>query len=250
MDKPTMGQSAWERKKQRRLDFVTLNKFKQSVYLLESDAVDLKLCHEDYKNFNPLKPVAKLLAGIISSIISVMWLFHIALYMLPSTPLVPFLNTYFIWFDRWFPLFGTISVGIFSSYLLACAVKGCFKFGMRCFCIALHPMKLHGTYMNSLVFNLGLVLLCAIPSVQFCDQAFAEYDRLTSIRTLLGVQIHYLKGMSVVWDYNIFIYAILVISLLTAGVLIAKPRDRASSSDDIRKRIERQVRETARGNVV
>ncbi|KAF4316909.1 hypothetical protein BBO99_00008267 [Phytophthora kernoviae] len=250
MDRPGMGQSSWERKKKQRLDFVTLNKFKQSVYLLEGDFVDLKLCHEDYKNFNPLMPFAKLLAGIIASIISCMWIFHIALYMLPNTPLVPFLNTYFIWFDRWFPLFGTISVGIFSSYLLACAVKGCFKFGMRCFCIALHPMKLHATYMNSLVFNLGLVLLCAIPSVQFCDQAFADYDRLTALRTLLGVQIHYLKGMSVVWDYNIFIYAILIISLVTAGVLIAKPRDRSSPVDDIRKRIERQVRDTARGNVV
>ncbi|KAF1783237.1 LMBR1-like membrane protein [Phytophthora cactorum] len=227
MDRPGHGQSSWERKKQRRLDFVTLNKFKQSVYLLEGDVVDLKLCHEDC-----------------------MWFFHIALYMLPNTPLLPFLNTYFIWFDRWFPLFGTISVGIFSSYLLACAVKGCFKFGMRCFCIALHPMKLHGTYMNSLIFNLGLVLLCAIPSVQFCDQAFADYDRLTALRTLMGVQIHYLKGMRTIWDYNIFVYAILIISLITAGILLAKPRDRASPVDDIRKRIERQVRDTANANAV
>ncbi|KAE8958695.1 hypothetical protein PR002_g30788 [Phytophthora rubi] len=165
MDRPGHGQSSWERKKQRRLDFVTLNKFKQSVYLLEGDVVDLKLCHEEYRNFNPLKPILKLLMGCIASAISCMWFFHIALYMLPNTPLLPFLNTYFIWFDRWFPLFGTISVGVSSSYLLACAVKGCFKSGMRCFCIALHPMKLHGTYMNSLVFNLDLVLLCAIPAV-------------------------------------------------------------------------------------
>lgn len=249
-DRPGPGQSAWERKKQRRLDFVTLNKFKQSVYLLEGDVVDLKLCHEEYRNFNPLKPIFKLLMGCIASIISCMWFCHIALYMLPSTPLLPFLNTYFIWFDRWFPLFGTISVGIFSSYLLACAVKGCFKFGMRCFCIALHPMKLHGTYMNSLIFNLGLILLCAIPSVQFCDQAFADYGRLTAIRTLMGVQIHYLKGMRTIWDYNIFIYAILVISLVTAGILLAKPRDRASSVDGIRKRIERQVRDAAHANAV
>ncbi|RLN52149.1 hypothetical protein BBJ28_00021742, partial [Nothophytophthora sp. Chile5] len=248
MDHP--GMSAWERKKQKRLDFVTLNKFKQSVYLLESDMVDLKLCHEDYRSYNPLKPLAKLVLGCIASVVSCMWIFHIALYMLPPTPLVPFLNTYFLWFDRWFPLFGTISVGIFSSYLLACAVKGCFKFGMRCFCLALHPMKLHATYMNSLVFNLGLILLCAIPSVQFCDQAFADYDRLTALRTLVGVQIHYLKGMSVVWDYNIFVYAILIISLLTTAVLIAKPRDRASPVDGIRKKIERQVRDKVQGNSV
>uniref|UniRef100_K3X7A6 Uncharacterized protein n=1 Tax=Globisporangium ultimum (strain ATCC 200006 / CBS 805.95 / DAOM BR144) TaxID=431595 RepID=K3X7A6_GLOUD len=246
MERPgqSTNKSSWERKKQKRLDFVTLNKFKQSVYLLESDMDELKLCHEDYKNYNPLVSVFKLVLGCIAAFVSAIWVFHIGLYMLPPVPLVPFLNTYFIWFDQWFPLFGTISVGIFSSYLLACAVKGCFKFGMRCFCFALHPMKLHGTYMNSMLFNLGLVLSCSIPVVQFCDQAFQDYGRLTSIRTMMGNQIHYLQGMSFFWEYNIFVYAILAFSLLTMMFLIAKPKDNSSPVDEIRKKIERQVRET------
>ncbi|KAF1777680.1 Lipocalin-1 receptor [Phytophthora cactorum] len=245
MDRPGHGQSSWERKKQRRLDFVTLNKFKQSVYLLEGDVVDLKLCHEEYRNFNPLKPIFKLFLGCIASVISCMWFFHIALYMLPNTPLLPFLNTYFIWFDRWFPLFGTIS-------FLSASVCGQ-RLLQVWHALLLHRVasdEVHGTYMNSLIFNLGLVLLCAIPSVQFCDQAFADYDRLTALRTLMGVQIHYLKGMRTIWDYNIFVYAILIISLITAGILLAKPRDRASPVDDIRKRIERQVRDTANANAV
>ncbi|KAI9916688.1 hypothetical protein PsorP6_017040 [Peronosclerospora sorghi] len=249
MDRPAHGQGTWERKKPRRVDFVTLNKLKQSVYVLERDVVDLKLCHEEDRNFNPFAPVFKLFMGCSASVLSCMWFVHIALYMLPKRPLLPFLNAYFIWVDRIFPLFGTLSVGLFSSYLLACAVKGCFKFGMRCFCIALHPIKLHGTYMHSMLFNLGVVLVCAIPAVQFCDQAFAEYDRLTALRTLMGVQIHYLNGMRPLWDYNIFVYAILCISSITAGFLVANPRDRASPVDDLRKRIERHVRDTASANV-
>ncbi|KAF1318281.1 Lmbr1-like membrane protein, partial [Globisporangium splendens] len=239
MERPGQGTNklSWERKKQKRLDFVTLNKFKQSVYLLESDMEELKLCHEDYKNYNPLVAVFKLILGCIAAFVSTIWVFHIELYMLPPVPLVPFLNTYFIWFDQWFPLFGTISVGIFSSYLLACAVKGCFKFGMRCFCFALHPMKLHGTYMNSKLFNLGL----RSPHVD---------------PTMMGNQIHYLQGMSFFWEYNIFVYAILAFSLLTMTFLvrysllsvdsvhIAKPKDNSSPVDEIRKKIERQVRET------
>lgn len=221
MERPGGGvKTSWERKKQKRLDFVTLNKFKQSVYLLESDMDELKLCHEDYKNYNPLVAVFKLLVGCVAALVSTIWVFHIALYMLPPVPLVPFLNSYFIWFDQWFPLFGTVSVGVFSTYLLACAVKGCFKFGMRCFCFALHPMKLHGTYMNSMLFNLGLVLSCSIPAVQFCDQAFKDYGRLTSIRTMMGTQIYHLQGMSFFWAYNIFVYAILVFALLTAIFLV------------------------------
>lgn len=137
MERPGQhNKSSKERRKQRRVDFITINKFKQAVYLLETDMEDLQLCHEGYKNFNPLIPLFKLFLGCICSIVSLIWICHIALYMLPATPLLPFLNDYFIWFDSWFPLFGTISIGIFSLFLLACSVKGCFKFGMRCFCFA------------------------------------------------------------------------------------------------------------------
>ncbi|GAB9467301.1 hypothetical protein Gpo141_00004653 [Globisporangium polare] len=122
--------------------------------------------------------------------------------MLPPVPLVPLLNTCFMWFDRWIPLFGAISVG---SYLLACAVKGCFKLGMHCCCFSLHPLKLSGTCMNSMLFNLGLVLLCSILVVQFYDQAFQDYGRLTSIRTMMGNQIYHLQGMSFFWEHNLFV---------------------------------------------
>lgn len=141
MEKPGQGsKSAWERKKQKRMDFVTLNKFKQSVYLLESDMEELQLCHEDWKNYNPLTAVFKLILGCLGVLVSTMWVFHIVLCMLPPTPIVSFLNAYFIWFDSWFPLFGTISIGVFSAYLLACVVKGAFKFGMRCFCFAVQDL--------------------------------------------------------------------------------------------------------------
>lgn len=243
MEKPGQtSKSTWERRKQKRLDFITINKFKQSVYMLEQDTQDLKMCHEEYRNFNPLIPIAKLILGCIFALISCMWIFHIGLYMVPPVPVVSFLNSYFMWFDQWFPLFGTLSVGFFSTYLLGAAVKGCFKFGMRCFCCALHPMKLHGTYMNSFLFNLGLVLFCSIPAVQFCDEAFKDYGRLTTIRHMMGVQIRYLQGISIFWEYNVFVYAILAFCFLTGVFLSIKPKDNATALDGIRKRIEKQVR--------
>lgn len=107
------------------------------MYLLEEDIEDLKYCHSEYKHHNPLVPVLKLFLGILSTIISILWFLQIAIVMLPPNgELGSFLSEYFIWLDTWFPLFGTISVGVFCMYLLVAVVKGCFKFGMRCFCCA------------------------------------------------------------------------------------------------------------------
>jgi LMBR1 domain-containing protein 1 len=80
---------------------------------------------------------------------------QIIAYMLVYPPFSPFLNTYFRWFDKWFPLLGAISVALFSMYLLLACVKGCFKFGLRLMWFTLHPMVKNGTYMNSFLFNVG-----------------------------------------------------------------------------------------------
>jgi LMBR1 domain-containing protein 1 len=95
-------------------------------------------------------------------------------------------------FDTWFPLFGVISVAIFSLYLLFCVVAGNFKFGMRFLCITLHPMKINGTYMNSFMFNLILILLSTFPVIEFCAEAFAGYARFSNIYQFFGVQMKYL----------------------------------------------------------
>ncbi|KAF0697385.1 Aste57867_11937 [Aphanomyces stellatus] len=239
---PDTKLSARDRRKAGKLDTITMNKFKQAVYLLQKDVAELKLCHEDFKNFNPLVPIFKLVLGFLASIVSLLWILQIVLAMLPPIPILPFLNDYFMWFDQWFPLFGTISVGLFTMYLLMACIKGCFKFGMRCFCCALHPMEVNGTYMNSFLFNLALILLCCIPCVQFSNQAFGDYVRLTTIQTMMGIQLKYMKGFTFFWVHNVFLYIILSIVLLTILYLAVRPRDTSSKTDAIRKKIEKQVR--------
>ena len=55
----------------------------------------------------------------------------------PLQPYItPFLNTYLTWFDKFFPLFGTLSVALFTMYLLLAATQGNFKFGSRFFLIS------------------------------------------------------------------------------------------------------------------
>ena len=250
----------------------TMLQFKQAVYLLEEDAEDFANCTANYKNYNPLIPIGCLLGGICAFIISIFWVLHIILYMLPKSPVTPFLNSYFKWFDNWFPLFGVLSVAIFSFYLLICAVKGCFKFGMRFLFFQVHPMKLNKTYMSSFLFNIALVLLCALPVVQFSASAFQDYAAYTTINQVVNVQrewwivvpdfelvhilcssfshlcpfvrspfaiaVMYLKFFGWFWQNQVFEYALLCIILLTCIYLGCRPRDTSgTNSISLRDRI-------------
>lgn len=211
--------------------------FKQAVYLLEQDVEDFQNATVNYKKYNVLIPYIALLLGIFSGIISLFWFIHIIVYVFPKTPLKPFLNNYFKWFDRWFPLFGVLSVAIFVTYLLLAALKGCFKFGIRFLFFQIHPMKVGKTYMSSFMFNIALVLLCALPVVQFSQDAFADYAAFATVRQLFGVQVHYLRFFTFFWDRNIFVYIFLAMTFLTSLYLWCKPRDNAVNAQALRDRL-------------
>lgn len=229
MDKDTR-QSAREEKQ-------AILGFKQAVYLLEEDVEQFQAIAGDKDKYNPLIPYFALLFGCCSIIISLFWFLHIIVYVFPHPPLAPFLNNYFQWFDKWFPLFGVLSVAIFTFYLLLASVKGAFKFGIRFLFFHIHPMKVGKTYMSSFLFNLALVLMCALPVVQFCQLAFADYAAFAQIRQLFGVQINYLTFFSIFWTKDIFVYIFFVISVLTAIYLARKPNDQSASGQALRDRL-------------
>lgn len=211
--------------------------FKQAVFLLEKDVEDFQAMSTHYESYNPLIPYAQLLFGICSIIISLFWFLHLVVYVIPSEPLAPFLNNYFEWFDQWFPLFGVLSVAIFVLYLLICAVKGAFKFGIRFMFFQIHPMKVGKTYMSSFMFNIGLVLLCALPVVQLSQDAFADYAAFSEIRQLFGVQVQYLEFFSIFFENNIFIYVFMAFSVITGIYLCCRPKDEAANPQALRDRL-------------
>ena len=211
--------------------------FKQAVYLLEQDVEDFEAVASNYENYNPLLPYAALLFGVCSTIISFFWFIHIIVYVYPDPPLALFLNAYFLWFDKWFPLFGVLSVALFTSYLLVCALKGCFKFGLRFLFFQIHPMKVGKTYMSSFMFNIGLVLMCALPVVQFCQEAFSDYASNATIRQIFGVQVQNLRFFKFFWANNIFIYLFMAFVILTGLYLACKPKDQAANAQALRDRL-------------
>jgi LMBR1 domain-containing protein 1 len=97
------------------------------------------------------------------------------------------------------------------------------------------------TYMSSFMFNLALVLLCALPVVQFCTEAFADYARFTTIRQIFGVQVENLQFFSIFWTNKIFIYALFAIIFLTAIFLWCRPRDLSKNGGALRDRLRSRV---------
>jgi len=212
MKKEYRSKTRDQRKKSERADKKAMKQFKLALLQLEKDWEETKLCEESayFKNpslLNTLWPWIQLFLGIISSILSFFWILHICLFQLPVTfggrALTPFLNSYFQSFDSWFPLFGVISVGMFTFYMLLAVMLGNFKFGMRILIIPLHPMIKGKTLMNTILFNINLIMLCTIPTLQFSVDAFQEYARLTDINTIINVQIRYLEFYQFFYSNNI-----------------------------------------------
>jgi LMBR1 domain-containing protein 1 len=216
------------------------NKFELAVYALKREHNVLIVSHK-LKGGNPLWPFFLLILGIISISISLSWLVHIAIYMLPDTPPTPFLNNMFISLQTaisGFPLFGVIAFSIYCLYLLWCTIKGAFRFGMRIpFCMKVYPMEVGNTYLNGFLANTWIICLTTMPCVQFCVAAFPIYTRSSSVNVLLGSQVKYLKFFRWFWVYPVFTIMILLFAGITAGFLMNNPNDRGAEIEADLKRM-------------
>jgi len=207
------------------------NKFMQAVYFLERDWEKVKVAYKE-RGGNPLKHMLVVALGFISLLLSIVWVLHIILYVFINPPAAQFLNAYFAALDDFFPLFGVVTYGIFTFYLLFCVTKGCIKLGVRFFCMQIHPMRIGNTLMNSFLFNTMLLLLSAVAIVQFCTICFAAYARLTAVDMLFGVQVQNLMFFQWFYRYEVFLYAIVIVALLTGIWLAICPRDKSALEAD------------------
>ena len=113
------------------------------------------------------------------------------------------------------------------------------KMGIRFAFFTIHPMEPGKTMMNSFLFNVGIILLCEIPVIQFCSSAFSIYARVTSISMLFGTQIRYIKGFDFMFQYNIFLYIFFAfIALTSLYMAVKKPKD---SGKEIEKSISEEL---------
>jgi hypothetical protein len=157
-----------------------------------------------------------LVGGIFGVILSVLWLLHIALYMLPSKPVTGLLNEALIYLDEnvW-GFFGTALFAIFSFYLVLCVIQGNVDFGLNCICFRLHPLVVGDTMMSSFLFNAMILGITSFSLVQFISQAFQGYAGVDSSSTVLfHVSARNMKGYKYFFQNNVFIYCMLGVAVL------------------------------------
>lgn len=69
------------------------------------------------------------------------------------------------------------------------------------------------------------------PAVQFCTDAFSEYSRLTDAQMIFSNQFKYMTGFRYFWQYNVFLFTILALTLLAAVYFAMCPSDRRYLND-------------------
>lgn len=91
-----------------------LEEYRAECKELDNDYLKLRAEHLNYKENNPLLPVAKLILGVLSIIISVLWLLQLIFYVFPKqftgVSLLPFLNSMFIGLNQYFPILASVLV--------------------------------------------------------------------------------------------------------------------------------------------
>lgn len=224
-----ISMQAVESKRKRRKFGNVVRDMEQKYYDLRHDW-DLLKISRDYSNSNPLWYILKLVLGIIAVVLSVCWIIHIAIFMLPPEPIDPFLNSFFIILTDIasgnFPLFGVLAYSIFVFYLLWCILMGNYKFGVRLLIFKVYPLEINNTYTSAFLANIWILLQCVFPLVQFIATAFPIYARDTAIEALYGSQIKYLNFFKYFWQYNIFVILLLAMAVLTLPVMICCPNSR------------------------
>ena len=201
-----------------------------------------KLVDDEYKIVNAEKEARKngncvillyyllIPAGIFASIFTLLWIIQFILsyfYRKNGRPGVSFLARMYIFFnDHDVAFLSFLIFSILSLYLLFCVIKGNFKFGVRLLCCwQVFPMKKNGTYMNTFLFNVTLILLASCSITQFCSDCLEDYVAFTDINMIFNVQIKYLRFFRFFYKYHLFQYIMFAIFLISLIYLLLRPSD-------------------------
>ena len=168
--------------------------------------------------------------GIIFLIISLIWVAHILLYVIikpNGQPITRGLNILLVFLTENNVSFIAIAIfSFFCVYLLLATIKGNFKFGVRMILLgSIHPMKKNETYMNSILFNIMLVMITSVSVNQFCVKAFNEYAAMTDIDMIFSAQIQYMTFFVYFYKYNIFEYVLCGVMIISFVYLALRPSD-------------------------
>lgn len=204
------------------------NRLEKELLILEEE---YEIYEEEIRlTSNPVLQLMKLILGILLAVVSLLLIVQMIvnnLIIINNRPADYFLSRMLWWLEYKIARFvSTIVLSAIGFYLVFCIMKGNVKFGFRfLFLIKIHPMKLGRTYMNSFLFNAALVMCAVVACAHFMTMIFSNYMRLTSGYTIYGVLLTNLRFLRYFWAYKIFLYAILVMVVVTFLYMLIKPKN-------------------------
>jgi len=190
--------------------------------------------------YNPWLFILQLAGGVVAGFFSLFWILHIILFMLFSPPVSGFFNSVLSAFDKGFPPASTLLIFLLTCHLLFSAMAGAFSLGTRIFFINVHQMEVGKTLLNSFFFNAGLVLLLTLPLVQFLSDAFASYGQ-HSETAVFGTQFRSIDGFQTLYKYNVFLFLMLSMSLLSLLYFCFCP-NRAAQTKLLSKKLKENIK--------
>lgn len=106
-------------------------------------------------------------------------------------------------------------------------------------CIQVHPIRKGRTHLNSFLFNLRLLLLCAPAIIHFQTEIFSKYMIYSTSVSLFLVEFRRISFVAVLFERHVFFYIFVVMSGLTLLWLVCKPN---SERLNLKKMIEERNR--------
>ncbi|EAN95982.1 hypothetical protein C3747_93g49 [Trypanosoma cruzi] len=167
---------------------------RNETYILEAQQEQLIWAYTKAGG-SPFIIYGRLLLGIISLFISIIWILHIFIYN--TFHKSSFLNQILISLDHIFGLFGIIIYGILIFYLIWISFEGQVRLGMRFIFFQIYPLKPHDTTLNAFLFNISLSLLISPAIIEFASRSFQEYGPRTTINALMNIYVLHLKGIGI-----------------------------------------------------
>lgn len=142
-------------------------------------------------------------------LIYILWVIQVIVYALPKSfsfhPPVTFLNAVLVKLGR-VPLLSTLIYLLFSSFLILFVIKGLLKVSSVCSWFSAYPIRIGETTMNSLLFNIELILFCSISVLHMSLLSFFEYTAHTYVAFIFVKQIQSLVLFKYIYIGFLFVF--------------------------------------------
>jgi len=152
-------------------------------------------------------PIGLLIAGVLVTFVSIVWIVHIVIYLVVNPPLFGFLNVLFSVVDEYiFSGISWILYMFFAYYMIVCVVSGNSLIARNIPIFSVYPLKYRDTLANGFLVNTGIMLISALGTIQFLTTAFADWAVLSTVGVMFTVIVKNMIYVNFAFRYIHYVF--------------------------------------------